>query len=625
MGARRGWLGVAVLALATIAGCGGRAPAVRHPDDERLGSIRIEGNHAIETDTLLAGLALHGDQAAQLGVDPYQLGVDTARIRTAYLERGFFDVDVRARLARSGDAQVVIFTIVEGPRATTALAITGLPPDVGEDQVRAIVALRDGAPFDYEAYDDAKEPLIALLEDAGYAHVRLDARVIADRVHARATVRLAFEPGPRCRFGDVTILGVDGVLAGAIRARLAFEPGDRYAASSLLDSERAIFGLGRFSSVRVEPDRSRPDVIPVRVTVARATRHELVLGGGVGYEPLTWDLRLRGGLTVIDPMPLWTLTIDARPALSFPHDGTQVPDLANPQLKLRAAVTLQRIDLVRPGVTGELEPGYDYVTVEAYTSRGPRLRLGVSSPLGVPWLQLRVGWQLESLHYQDPKVDDATQQELGIDHDQRLGAYEQALIADLRDDPIQPHRGIYVELHASEGTRYAGGQLESLILTPEARGFVPLGGRAVLALRARTGLILGGVPATERFFAGGASSQRGFSERHLSPAVMGIPIGGAGMIEAGAEVRVPFATVWGLPLSGVVFLDGGDVTRTVSALDPLHLHWAIGPGLRAEIIKSLTFRFDVGYRLNRTGPDEPEPDDGVLASFAFHIGVGQAY
>src|SRR5262249_36210328 len=193
---------------------------------------------------LSAGLGLPADGAAELGADPYQLTGDAARIRTAYLERGYFAVDVQARVARSGDAQVAIFTVVEGSRAITALAISGLPLDVGDDQVRAILALRDGAPFDYRTYDDAKPRLIALLENAGYAHARLDAQVIADRAHGRAAVRLAFDPGPRCRFGEVSVDGVDGVLAGAIRARLAFAPGERYAAAKLADSERAIFGLG---------------------------------------------------------------------------------------------------------------------------------------------------------------------------------------------------------------------------------------------------------------------------------------------------------------------------------------------------------------------------------------------
>ncbi|MCE9573043.1 MAG: BamA/TamA family outer membrane protein [Deltaproteobacteria bacterium] len=620
---------VAVALAIALVGCGAGAHRVRKAGDERLAAIRIEGNHAIDRDTLVHGLELHHDQAAELAVDTSSLVTDTARIRTAYLERGYFAVDVQARIEPRGrdDAdQIAIFTVIEGPRATTVLAISGLPPEVSEAAVRKVLPLADGAPFDYETYDLAKPALVALLEDAGYAHGRVDADVVADRARARATVRLAFVPGARCRFGAIEITGADGALARAIRARLAFRPGDRYSAEALAESERAIFELGRFSSVRLEPDRRGADVIPVQIAVARASRHAVELGGGIGYEPLTWDLRLRAGFSWVDPIPLTSINVDARPALTFPHNGPLAPDLGAPEWKLRASLTLQRIDLLRPGLRAEIQPGFDYVTVEAYTYQGPRLRVGLSSPLGVRWLQLALGWQLQRYKFSGYEaIDAATQVALGLDKPELLGAYQQALVADLRDNPLMPTRGVYLELRASEGTRYAGGAFDYLQLTPDVRGYVPLG-PLVLALRARLGVILGKVPVTERYYAGGAASQRGFSERHLSPTNMGIPIGGAGVIETGAELRAPLPwKFFGLPMGGVLFLDGGDVTATAAALDPRHLHWAVGAGLRIEVIKSVTFRLDTGYRLNRTGPDEPQPETGWDAHIAVHLGVGQAY
>ncbi len=105
-----------------------------------------------------------------------------------------------------------------------------------------------------------------------------------------------------------------------------------------------------------------------------------------------------------------------------------------------------------------------------------------------------------------------------------------------------------------------------------------------------------------------------------------MPIGGAAVIEAGAELRAPLPwSFFGLPMGGVVFLDGGDVTRTPGELDPWHLHWAVGAGVRIEVIKSVSFRIDTGYRLNRTGPAEPAPETGWDARLAVHLGVGQAY
>ena len=51
-----------------------------------------------------------------------------------------------------------------------------------------------------------------------------------------------------------------------------------------------------------------------------------------------------------------------------------------------------------------------------------------------------------------------------------------------------------------------------------------------------------------------------------------------------------------------------------------NLHWAAGPGVRVFTPLGAV-RADVGFRLNRTGPMEPEPD----SKLAFHISIGEAY
>ena len=90
------------------------------------------------------------------------------------------------------------------------------------------------------------------------------------------------------------------------------------------------------------------------------------------------------------------------------------------------------------------------------------------------------------------------------------------LAVDLRDNPIAPRKGFYFAVNANEGTKYLGGNYQYLQLTPEVRAYVGTA-ETVLAARLRVGMILGDVPPTERYYSGGASSQRGFSERALSP------------------------------------------------------------------------------------------------------------
>jgi outer membrane translocation and assembly module TamA len=70
----------------------------------------------------------------------------------------------------------------------------------------------------------------------------------------------------------------------------------------------------------------------------------------------------------------------------------------------------------------------------------------------------------------------------------------------------------------------------------------------------------------------------------------------------------------------VPFLDGADVTLTPGQLDLGDLHWAAGLGLRYDTLVG-PIRFDVGYRLNRFGAEEPDPGDRL----AFHLSMGQAF
>jgi outer membrane protein assembly factor BamA len=148
----------------------------------------------------------------------------------------------------------------------------------------------------------------------------------------------------------------------------------------------------------------------------------------------------------------------------------------------------------------------------------------------------------------------------------------------------------------------------------------------VLAARARLGTITGDVPATERYFGGGTSSMRGFGARQLSPfapykkdPTIELPIGGAGLFETSLELRTPLATVFGLELSDVLFLDGGDVTFAASDLDLSRLHWATGVGLRlATPIGPIGL--DVAYRLNRTNAAADNPDPGTHFNFLFAVG-----
>ena len=619
---------IAITVLATAA-CGHTRPK-RTPGDEYLKSIKVEGNEKLKSKSLVAGLALKRSAKRGRAPDPYLVQVDADRIRGQYLRKGFLSVDVRSRVERNGDAAAVIYTVEEGERATTRVVIDGIPkdPDLPVSKIREALPIKDGAPFEYEVYDLAKEKLIAVVEDAGYAHAKLDATVYADRANHEAIIQLDYDLGPKCTFGEVEIVGVDGELADAVRNRVQWKPGEKYSTAAIAATQRALYGLQRFSTVQVMPSedstKNERSVLTMKIDVTKSPHREVRLGAGVGMDPTAYEVRGRAGYTITGwPFDMDTVTLEARPAYAMLRDGSGY------QPRIRALSRLERQDLFWTHAKGQVEAAYNYLSVEAYTSYGPRARLGFSTPLKTERLQLQLGWGIERLDFRQisPLVDPMLQAELGIDHTQLVGAYQQALVIDLRDHPIETRLGAYAEIRAIEGTKAAGGAYEYFQLVPELRGFVPIG-RAVLAARVRAGSFFGDVPATERFFSGGGTSHRGFGERKLSPFVQGevdgdhriVPYGGAALLETGIEARVPITSWRKIGIGAVMFFDGGDVTEEPEQIDPLNLHWAVGAGLRFHTIVG-PVRADLGYRLNRYGPMEPAPG----SRFAFHLSLGEAF
>jgi outer membrane protein assembly factor BamA len=659
-----------VLALGLAAGCA-HAPA-HQPGDERLEAIKFEGNHQLSNTTLVTGLALHRTERRGGAPDPYLIQIDADRIRGEYLRKGFLDIDVRSRVDRRGDAATVTYTVEEGQRAATRVVITGLPPDVPVAVVRAKLPLRDGQPFDYEAYDLAKPLLLGAVQDAGYARAQLDARVVADRADHAAVVDLAYTPGPKCTFGNVEIAGATGELATAVRERLAFQPGQVYSTQAVTQTQRNLYGFGRFSTVQVQPDPGTGEVVNVKVAVAESARHQVLLGGGLGRDSFGYSVHGRAGYSIAGwPFPLDTSSIELRPEYVYNTQTGNEP-------RLRALARLERADLFWTYTKADIDAGYNYLTWEAYTSFGPLARVGFETPVWTPRVKLRVGWRIEqnafrgvtslirppsNVNPQDAGAQEAAanrsalEHYLGLDHSELIGGYEQALIVDLRDKPLEPRLGAYGELRTTEGTPLAGGAFNYFEAIGDVRGFAPLPAAAVLAARARYGGIWGNhIPVTERLFSGGAVSQRGFGERQLAPFAAGVPFqtvtvgtaqvsqlggspievpyGGGGLFETSVEARVPITTIRGMPLGIVAFLDGGDVTETPSDLNFGNLHWAVGGGLRLMTAVG-PVRFDVGYRLNRTEQNPPEcgwstgaraqcnPDPGQ--SVAYHLTIGEAF
>jgi outer membrane translocation and assembly module TamA len=128
------------------------------------------------------------------------------------------------------------------------------------------------------------------------------------------------------------------------------------------------------------------------------------------------------------------------------------------------------------------------------------------------------------------------------------------------------------------------------------------------------------LPASERFFAGGDTTVRGFALDQLgTPATIdkdGFPIGGNALVIFNAELRVPVAGGLGV----VGFLDTGNVFARATDIDLMQLRSAVGFGVRYKSPVG-PIRVDLGFKLGRRDitPGVPESPN------ALHISLGQAF
>jgi outer membrane protein assembly factor BamA len=123
--------------------------------------------------------------------------------------------------------------------------------------------------------------------------------------------------------------------------------------------------------------------------------------------------------------------------------------------------------------------------------------------------------------------------------------------------------------------------------------------RLVYAGGLRIGLARGfggqDVERSERFFAGGGTTIRGFSQDTVGPVdLFGDPAGGEAVFITNHELRFPTFSI----VDGVAFVDIGNVYPKASDFNPFDVRASVGFGLRLRT-PFLLLRLDYGFILDR--------------------------
>ena len=245
----------------------------------------------------------------------------------------------------------------------------------------------------------------------------------------------------------------------------------------------------------------------------------------------------------------------------------------------------------------------------------------------------------------------------------RISAVSVASLTDRRDDPLNPSRGQFRILDGEFSSRFLGTQVPYVKGLAQQFFYVPLRGELVAAVGLRLGVgktlvgeqpsipieglagcdadALAGqdgcLPIVERFFAGGATTLRGFALDQASPkrlftiehegedvVVEGEPEGGNVLALVNFELRFP---VLG-NLRGVVFSDNGNVYRNLGDIDRWDWRYNMGFGFRYDTPLG-PLRVDYGFKLDRrTRRSVTCPDITVACAESagrWHVSLGHAF
>lgn len=667
-------------------------------DGPAISDVEILGADAVKASDILDGLAT-AESPRFLGIwdgvvfdyevyDEELLARDLERIERYYRARGYYEAKVTAaRVLRVDEHHVrVQLRVHEGnPVVVSDFTTVGLERidfDAATAALRG-VTLRPGTPFDEKTYEASKRGIVAALTDSGYAFAKVTGKVQVDLAEHRATIAFTVEPGKKAVYGDVRIIGLSDIPEGPVRDNLDLDKGKPYSRSEVEDARAALVNLGVFGTVEIRQDLTAPDsgVVPITVVVQEAPMRTVRVGGGTRFDVLEWEAHLTLGWEHRNFLGgMRRFSIETRPGLVFfptRIDNFEKPRNVLPKNRVRAE--LRQPSFLEGRTTGFVASEFNVYPV-LYPGLGEQPGENV-----IGYLEVKAQTGLEraffSHHlYVTPsynwQVNDPFAY-LGSNPLHTAYVSYPALFAvlDFRDDPLEPHRGLFLSNSLQVAGHGFGGDASDVKVQPELRTYVPISKTVTFATRVTTGFLFpsnygntlknpSADPTDERtlrdqqllllraFYSGGPNSNRGYPFRGVGPqGPLGFllpatvrcanstnpnlnpnnpeclrPLGGLTLWEASAEVRFPIIG----PLRAATFVDASDLVQDIATIEFNYPHISPGVGLRYATPVG-PIRLDVGWHLRpyigKADPNRREvtPANVFGVPIAVHFGLGEAY
>ena len=507
-----------------------------------------------------------------------------SEIRKALQPFGYYSPTIKSNLDRKEDSWVASYRVDPGKPTLVENIELGIQGD-GRDNadLRSVLEstqLATGQRLQHVHYADTKAALMKAALAAGY----LDARFVRSEIrveprHRNAGIALILDTGQRYYFGDIHI-DQQILDASMIRGFVKIERGTPFNTDKLLKLQLALDDSGFFSRVEVDVRRKEAKDFHIPILIKTEPAKKWRFGTGLGFGT--------------DTGPRLTLAAERRRITRHGHSIVADTLLSGIEQSVGTQYLIPIGNLVSDRLVFSSKVTWEDV---ADDGESRRLELGVTRNERWKKFQRQLYIRFEREDFTIGKDDEIVNYFIPGVTLSRLKA----------DNVLYPRRGY----SWSADIRGAAALLVSD--TTFIRGMVtgraawPLGEKARSLFRLQAGGMVvedfSELPTTERFYAGGDRSVRGYKYQTLGPSdEQGNNTGGRYLLTGSVELDYPVWKKWG----AAVFVDAGNADDSFPP-DP---EVAAGVGLR--------WRSPVGMlRLDFAHPFTNSDDD-----LRIHISIG---
>lgn len=603
---------------------------IREGDRARIVSYRFPGRRSIDYSDIREAMDIMAwynplGWFHKTPYNPEELRSGCERIRAVYKDRGFLDVQIgepQVAEPEPGRYEVTI-PIQENLKysiARVTLAGARLFPEAA---LLKAADLKPGGEASSSVINKAGEAIRDYYESRGYMDTVVQPRFdLRDRA-GEVDIRFVVSEGVLTTIRSVVIRGNSVTRDKVIRRELLVYPGEQYNGVKVRTGENRLRNLGYFSSVTTanEPAAATNEADVVYNVEEQRTGQFMVGAGFSSIDKLIGFAEVSQG----------NFDIRGRPFMG-----------AGEKIKLRAEFGSTReaysISFVEPWFLDRKLA----LSVDLYSSRNSArdydvLRQGGAVGLGVPlWGPNRMDfkYRLEQVQIKDAAdtneyivVNSSGETNSLFFSDPRrvASSFQATWSRDTRDNFFVPTRGSRLYLQGTAMGGPLGFDTDLYDLETGGSVYVPLWWKHVLSFKGRVEVVdtygsTEEVPLSERLFAGGAQTVRGFRYRWVGPKAEradGVPeirpAGGQSMALASAEYTVPIP---GIPrFRFATFYDIGNVWYDPYEFDFSQYASGAGVGLRLDI-PGFPMRFDYAWPVKK---DDPR---SRTENWSFWIGYG---